>query len=108
LISVALEELANLRNPVSEIELRRAKNITKMNMLMALERQEDRLEEMARNYQTFGELNFHSYCDKIDKVTSRQINAAADKMLRGRPTMVVIGGGIDQVPSIEQIMHALN
>ena len=70
LLSVALEELANLRNPVSEIELRRAKNITKMNMLMALERQEDRLEEMARNFQTFGELNFHNYCDKIDKVTS--------------------------------------
>lgn len=71
LLSVALEILAELRNPISDIELLRCKNITKMNMLMALERQEDRVEEMARNYQTFGELNFHSYCDKIDKVTSQ-------------------------------------
>ena len=37
LISVAVEELSMLRDPISENELRRAKNITKMNLLMNLE-----------------------------------------------------------------------
>jgi hypothetical protein len=41
-----------------------------MNVLMAMERQDDRLEEIARNFMTFGDLNFHQYCEKIDAVTS--------------------------------------
>ena len=71
LLSVALEMLADLRNPISDAELNRAKNITKMNMLMALERQEDRVEELARNYMTYGRLTFQDYCDKVDKVSSQ-------------------------------------
>ncbi len=37
----------------------------------------DRLEEIARNYMTFGDLTFHKYCDQVDAVTSEQINAVA-------------------------------
>mmetsp|Transcript_100254 Transcript_100254/g.138145 ORF Transcript_100254/g.138145 Transcript_100254/m.138145 type:complete len:127 (-) Transcript_100254:201-581(-) len=62
LLMSALEELHRLREPINEIELNRAKNILKMNVLMALERQDERLEEMARNYMTFGNLTFHQYC----------------------------------------------
>lgn len=70
LYSVLLEELNRLKDRIQDEELSRAKNILKMNILMAMERQEDRLEEIARNYQTFGDLTFHQYCDKIDSVTS--------------------------------------
>ncbi len=70
LYSVLLEELNRLKDRISDEELSRAKNILKMNILMAMERQEDRLEEIARNYQTFGDLTFHQYCEKIDQVTS--------------------------------------
>jgi len=63
LLMAALEELNRLREPINEIELNRAKNILKMNVLMALERQDERLEEMARNYMTFGNLTFHQYCE---------------------------------------------
>jgi len=66
LFNAALEELNRLREPIPEVELNRAKNILKMNILMALERQEDRLEEIARNFMTYGDLTFHQYCDKID------------------------------------------
>ena len=71
-----------------------------MNILMALERQEDRLEEIAKNFMTYGDLNFHQYCDKIDAVTSSQINAAASRVLSGKPTMIVTGGAINLVPNI--------
>jgi predicted Zn-dependent peptidase len=78
-----------------------------MNILMALERQEDRLEEIAKNYMTYGDLNFHQYCDKIDAVTSSQINRAAEKVLSGKPTMVVTGGAINLVPNITDVQRQL-
>jgi len=58
LMSVLLEELHKLREPISDQELARAKNILKMNVLMSMERQEERLEEIARNFMTFGNLTF--------------------------------------------------
>ena len=79
-----------------------------MNVLMAMERQDDRLEEIARNFMTFGDLNFHQYCDKIDAVTSAQINRAAARTLAGKPTMIVTGGAINMVPSITAVQRQLN
>lgn len=70
LMSVLVDELNKLKDPIPVEELTRAKNILKMNILMSMERQEDRLEEIARNFQTFGDLTFHKYCDQIDSVTS--------------------------------------
>jgi mitochondrial-processing peptidase subunit alpha len=70
LMGVLVEELTNLRNPIDDVELNRSKNVLKMNVLMAMERSEDRLEEIARNFLTYGDLTFHQYCEKIDAVTS--------------------------------------
>ena len=103
LLSVLLEELNNLKSKISDEELARAKNILKMNILMSMERQEDRLEEIARNYMTFGDLTFHQYCDKIDAVTSDQINRVAARVLSGKPTMLVTGGAINLVPTITDV-----
>ena len=50
LLEAAMETLSNLRDPVSPSELQRAKNIVKMNIILSMETQENRLEEMARNY----------------------------------------------------------
>jgi predicted Zn-dependent peptidase len=107
LMSVLLEELNKLREPISDEELNRAKNILKMNILMSMERQEDRLEEIARNFQTFGDLTFHQYLDQIDNVTSAQINRAATNLLSGKPTMVVTGGAINLVPGITDVQRQL-
>jgi len=41
-----------------------------MNVLMAMERQDERLEEIARNFMTFGDLTFAQYAERIDAVTS--------------------------------------
>jgi mitochondrial-processing peptidase subunit alpha len=107
LMSVLLEELNRLREPISDEELNRAKNILKMNILMSMERQEDRLEEIARNFQTFGDLTFHQYLDQIDNVTSAQINRAASGILGGKPTLLVTGGAINLVPGITDVQRQL-
>lgn len=78
-----------------------------MNILMALERSDDRLEEIARNYMTFGNFTFHQYCDKIDAVTSDQINRAATASFAGKPTMLVQGGAVNLVPTITDVSRQL-
>lgn len=107
LLHVLLEEFNRLKERISDEELARAKNILKMNILMSMERQEDRLEEIARNYMTFGDLTFHQYCERIDAVTSDQINRAAAKILAGKPTMLVTGGAINLVPGITDVQRQL-
>jgi mitochondrial-processing peptidase subunit beta len=107
LLYVMLEEFNRLKERIPDEELARAKNILKMNILMSMERQEDRLEEIARNYMTFGDLTFHQYCEKIDQVTSDQINRAATRVLGGKPTMLVTGGAINLVPSITDVQRQL-
>lgn len=108
LMSLVVEELNQLKNPIDEVELNRAKNILKMNVLMAMERSEDRLEEIARNYMTYGDLTFHKYCEKIDNVTSSQINQVASKLLSGKPTLLVTGSTINLVPSVTDVSRQLN
>jgi processing peptidase subunit beta len=49
-MQVLLQEMHRLREPIPDVELARAKNILKMNVMMAMERQDDRLEEIARNF----------------------------------------------------------
>lgn len=107
LLAVLLEEFHRLKERIPDEELARAKNILKMNILMSMERQEDRLEEIARNYMTFGDLTFHQYCDKIDSVTSEHINRAAARVLAGKPTMLVTGGAINLVPTITEVQRQL-
>lgn len=107
LLAVLLEEFNRLKERITDEELARAKNILKMNILMAMERQDDRLEEIARNYMTFGDLTFHQYCDKIDAVTSDQVNRVMTRVLGGKPTMLVTGGAINLVPTITDVQRQL-
>jgi len=102
------ETLNDLKNPIDEVELNRAKNVLKMNILMGMERTEDRLEEIARNYMTFGDLTFHDYCNKIDAVTSDDVNRHATRLLGGKPTMLVTGNGINLVPPVTDVARQLN
>ena len=46
---IIVEELKSIRENISAEELQRAKNILKINILLALERQSDRLEEIVKN-----------------------------------------------------------
>jgi processing peptidase subunit alpha len=108
LMGLVVGELNSLKGPIDEVELNRAKNILKMNILMAMEKTEDRLEEIARNFMTYGDLTFHQYCEKIDSVSAAQINQVATKLLAGKPTLLVTGGAINLVPSVTEVSRQLN
>ena len=61
-----MDELKFLNHFIETTDLMRAKNVLKMNILMAMERNEDRIEEIARNYITYGYFTFKKYLEKID------------------------------------------
>lgn len=107
LFNVALETLDGFRNHVDDAELARAKNKMKMDFLLSMERSGDRLEEVARNYATHGNITVTQFMDHIDRVTSHDINNACRAILAGKPTMVVTGGAINLVPSMTDVQRQL-
>mmetsp|Transcript_106 Transcript_106/g.126 ORF Transcript_106/g.126 Transcript_106/m.126 type:complete len:109 (+) Transcript_106:1171-1497(+) len=108
-MEVLLEELNELKDSISDEELVRAKNRLKMNVLSELENRGNRLEEIGRNYLAFGgELTFHQYADKIDSVTSNDINELATRFLATRPTILVQGSAINVVPTITDVQRQLS
>lgn len=89
LMGAVLEELNALKNNISDEDLHRAKSALKMSILKSMETQGDRLEELARNYQTFGELTFHKYIEQVEAVTASDISDCAERVLSNKPTLVV-------------------
>ena len=109
LMEVLLEELNELKDNISDEELTRAKNRLKMNILSEMEKRDNRLEEIGRNYMAFGgDLTFHQYCDRIDSVTSSDINEVANNMLATKPTILVQGSAINVVPTINDVQRQLS
>ena len=109
IMEVLVEELNGLRDSVSDEELVRAKNRLKMNILTELEHRGNRLEEIGRNYLAFGgDLTFHQYTDRVDAVTSSDINDLASKFLATKPTILVQGSAINVVPTITDVQKQLN
>lgn len=109
LMEVLLEELNGLRDSVSDEELGRAKNRLKMGILGEMEHRGDRLEEIGRNYLAFGgDLTFHQYAERVDGVTSGDINDLAKRFLATRPTILVQGSAINIVPTINDVQKQLN
>jgi phosphopantothenate synthetase len=51
-------------------------------------------------------MNF-DYINLIDQVSSKDINEAAELLLRNRPTLVVSGNAVNLVPSIADIQQKL-
>lgn len=67
------KELLRLKGDISDEELDRTKNLAKLNILLAMERSSDRLEEITKGMLAFGELAFEQYIKKIDQVTKHSI-----------------------------------
>ena len=87
-----MAEIADLKKQIDDAELDRAKNILKSKLLMNLERQYDRTEEIGRNYiHNNGNITVHSYIDKIDEVTVDSVHSAVMDMCNSKPTLVSVG-----------------
>ena len=73
-----------------------------------MESQEGRLEEIARNFTIYGELNFHKYAEMIDNVTDSQIADVVGRVTQGKPSLLVTGGAINLVPTVTDVQNLLH
>lgn len=97
--------LKGLTDKIPQDELQRAKNVAKSNILTALERQKDRLEEASKNVKVFGKVVFQHYADQIDQVTADQVSNLLNAILSSQPTFVAEGGEVNTLPSYERIQN---
>lgn len=104
LLQVSADELKGLTT-VSKEELQRAKNLAKSNILSALERQKDRLEEAVKNVKIFGKIAYDQYADQIDSVTADQVSSVVGAILSSQPTFVAEGGEVARLPSLDRIQN---
>ncbi|CAJ1962643.1 unnamed protein product [Cylindrotheca closterium] len=106
LVTVLADQLARLAfQQVDDIELSRARNMLKCNVLTQLESRLILFEDMGRQVLTYGKReDAATTCKKIDAVTADDIQALALQMLKGNaPTIAATGSHLDQIPSHEEI-----
>ncbi len=107
LLPVALEELRKVQSQVTETELNRARSQVKAGLLMSLESTGSRCEQIARQLQVFGRvIPTQETIDRINAVTTEDIQRAAARQFRGAPTLAALGP-IGRIPSLETVTDSL-
>jgi predicted Zn-dependent peptidase len=107
LIPVTLEELRKVQSEVTEAELHRARAQVKASLLMSLESTGSRCEQIARQIQVFGRVvPTEETVGKINAVTPADIQRAAARHFRARPTLAAMGPA-DRVPRLADIAETL-
>ncbi|HKM62359.1 MAG TPA: pitrilysin family protein [Acidisphaera sp.] len=99
LVPVTIEELRKVQRDVSPEEMARAKAQVKSSLLMSLESTGSRCEQLARQLQVFGRIiPTAETVGRINAVTIADVQRAAARTFRGRPTMAAIGPGSRVLP----------
>jgi len=107
LVPVALEELRRVQHDVNEAELARARAQVKAGLLMSLESTGSRCEQLARQFQVFGRIiPTDETVRRMNAVTIDQVQLAASRLFRGRPTLAALGP-TDRVPGLPHIAECL-
>lgn len=103
LLPVAIEELRRVQGDVTEEELARAKAQLRASLLMSLESTGSRCEQIARQLQVFGRIiPTEETKQRIAAVTVEDIQRAATRIFRGKPTLAAMGP-IGKVLSLAEI-----
>ena len=106
LVTILADQLACVAiHPVGDIELSRARNMLKCNVLTQLESRLILFEDMGRQVLTYGKReDATTTCRKIDSITAQDIQKLAQDMLQNsQPTLVATGSHLDKVPSYDEV-----
>jgi processing peptidase subunit alpha len=105
LVTILADQLARLAiQPVSDVELSRARNMLKCNVLTQLESRLILFEDMGRQVLTYDKReDATTTCHKIDAVSAEQIQQLAQDMLKETPTLAATGSHLEQVPTQEEV-----
>mmetsp|Transcript_17905 Transcript_17905/g.49614 ORF Transcript_17905/g.49614 Transcript_17905/m.49614 type:complete len:603 (-) Transcript_17905:264-2072(-) len=106
LVTILADQLASVAiHPVGEVELSRARNMLKCNVLAQLESRLILFEDMGRQVLTYGKREEAAKtCRKIESVTAGDIQKLAREMLQNHPpTLVATGSHLDRVPDYDEV-----
>lgn len=109
LVPVTLEELRKVQRDVTQEELDRAKAQLRASLLMSLESTGSRTEQLARQIQVHGRvIPVEETKAKIAAVTVEQVQAAAARIFRAKPTLAALGpaGKVPSLPAIAERLAA--
>lgn len=107
LVPVAVEELRRVQLDVTQEELDRAKAQLRASLLMSLESTGSRCEQIARHIQIHGRvIPIEETKARIAAVTVEDIQRAAHRLFRARPTLAAMGP-IGKVPGLAEIAEKL-
>jgi processing peptidase subunit alpha len=106
LVTVLADQLARVAmQPVGDVELSRARNMLKCNVLTQLESRLILFEDMGRQVLTYGKReDAATTCRKIDSVTAEDIQKLVQDMLQDYPpTLAAAGSHLNKVPSYDEV-----
>eukprot|EP00339_Tiarina_fusa_P026584 CAMPEP_0116997752 /NCGR_PEP_ID=MMETSP0472-20121206/1074_1 /TAXON_ID=693140 ORGANISM="Tiarina fusus, Strain LIS" /NCGR_SAMPLE_ID=MMETSP0472 /ASSEMBLY_ACC=CAM_ASM_000603 /LENGTH=591 /DNA_ID=CAMNT_0004696719 /DNA_START=136 /DNA_END=1911 /DNA_ORIENTATION=+ len=105
LVTILADQLARLAiQPVNEVELSRARNMLKCNVLAQLESRLILFEDMGRQVLTYNKReSAQQTCRKIDAVTAEDIQRMVTDMLVQTPSLAATGSHLEHVPGHEQV-----
>ena len=105
MVAILTKQLLQLAtHRVSEVELSRARNMLKCNVLTQLESRLVLFEDMGRQVLTYGHReDAATTCAKIDSVSAQDIQELVHTMIRSNPTLAATGYHLDQVPRHEEV-----
>jgi len=107
LTHVFCEHFARLATTeVDPIELSRARNMLKCNVLTHLESRLVLFEDIGRQILTHGKRETqHEVCERIDAVTAKDIMRVAQRCLSKPPSISAIGSNVSNVPRYEEVLR---
>lgn len=105
LVQVLADQLARVAvQPVGDVELSRARNMLKCNVLTQLESRLILFEDMGRQVLTYGKReDAATTCRKIDSVTAEDIQKLVQDMLLSPPTLAATGSHLEKIQRYDDV-----
>jgi len=109
LMRLAVDEIANAAETISEAEIARAKAQMKAGLLMALESSGERVGQLARHMLAWGRpIPLSELVEKLEAVTVESARAAGSALIRrGKPAIAVLGlgSGLESAAAIAETLN---
>ncbi len=105
LLSIFCQHFVKLATqPVSQVELLRAKNMLKCNVLTQLESRMVLFEDIGRQILSYGyHESAEEICPRIDAVTAEDIMKLVQPTLETNPSLSAVGSDLSAIPSTDVI-----